>query len=196
MKKNKIKKKKNKKKKNKEDSVEKNHVVKKNPLLNNLNIITQHWTLLTTDFSKTMTPKFEKSVWIGISCFFTLLPLLFINGESGYATFLRILCLIQTPIAFLSDYTFSREDHIIHGIDRITATICLMMFIYIAFYYNTVKQSIIYISVPILAIVLAKYNCNTCNEECYTINQVLWHFTTAIIVSYILYSLNKKGILL
>jgi hypothetical protein len=162
--------------------------IKKTP-----NLIKQHCSLITSNYCKTMTPKFKTSRWVGISCLSIILPFFFIKGQSLFAYFLRTLCLLQLPIAFLSDYIYACDEHIIHGIDRIIATISLMTVIYVTANYNSIKKTLVYIFIPILTIGLSKYYCNTENEECYNIAHILWHYSTTLIISYVIYDIDKRG---
>ena len=112
-------------------------IIKEEPLRSSPNLIKQHCQLLTSDFKKSLVPHFEKSKWVGYSCFLIIIPIFFIPGKGIFANFLRMLCLFQIPIAYFSDYIYAPDYHIIHGIDRVTATICLLMFISITIYYNS-----------------------------------------------------------
>ena len=137
-----------------------------------------------------MTPNFKKSKWVGGSCASSIIPFFFIKGKNRLSYFLRVLCIIQIPVAYLSDYTYSTDEHIIHGIDRITATLCFISFIYVTARHNSIINTLIYIFIPTLMISLAKYYCNTDNEKCYNIVQILWHYSTAFIASFVLYDVT------
>tara|TARA_Y100000591_G_C21834703_1_gene701756 strand:+ start:969 stop:1478 length:510 start_codon:yes stop_codon:yes gene_type:complete len=160
----------------------------------NINLLKQHYQLLTTDFSKSLVPNFKKSKLVSFSCLFIIIPLFFIPGNGIISYFFRILCLLQVPIAYLSDYTFAPDCHIIHGIDRITATICLILFLGITFLYNSFKDALVIITIPIIAILSAKYYCNIEDEFMYNVTQFIWHLSTSLLVAYVFYKIKKKEI--
>jgi len=156
-------------------------------------ITQQHFTLLTCDFCKTNVPQCCKSKWVGYSCFLYVIPAFFIPGSSFFSDILRLLYIVQGPIAHASDYIWHNETHISHGIDRWFATTLVMITIYLCSRYLSFFNTIYYGIIPLSSLYLAKIASTINDMNLYNISQTIWHITSPISCCLVYYNIYTSG---
>ena len=169
-----------------------------------IDLFKQHVKLLTTDHffkSNPSDPGFKKtSRLVGYSAFFYLVPIFFIKNTNKYTTLYKIIWIIQTLFVFTADYLLpsiqlkkygKREKNIIYGIDRLLATLMVIIMIIITFIYLD-KIYLLGAIPPIYFVFQSKQASNNYDWDKMVFNQTLWHITGPLIASYILYKIQLK----
>ena len=153
----------------------------------------QHIELLTSGFDKSNHPWKRVSTWVGYTALFYLLPIFFIKDTNKWTTIYKIMWVIQTIFVFSSDFGFGGpEPNIIHGIDRLLATIMSLSIIIITLFYINKWVACIGAFPPIYFIYKSKVATSMKDWDTYVINQTLWHITGPLIACASLYKIQLK----
>ena len=155
-------------------------------------IFMQHIRLLTTEFTKYNHPWSGRSPWVGYTALFYLLPIIAIKGNTIKANLFRAAWVIQTILVFSSDYAWSSEEHIIHGLDRWLATLLPIFMSYLAIKYYGLCVGLSLAFLPIFQVFLSKVATANNDWDGYIINQAGWHVTGPIIATWALYDIQLK----
>ena len=163
-------------------------LINKNTIKNNfynyknnfIKITKQHCNLLTNDFCKTNVPLCNKSRWVGYSCFLYITPVFFVPGRCFFSYILRLLYLLQAPVAFASDYIWHGHAHISHGIDRWFASFLVLITIFLCTSYLSLLSTFYYGIIPLSSLYKSKKACFIKDSNLYNIYQTIWHITSPI----------------
>jgi len=168
-----------------------------------IHLFKQHLKLLTEGFFKSnpYDPGFKKtSRLVGYSAFFYLLPVFFIKNTNKWTILYKVLWIVQTFLVFSADYLLpslqlqkygKRKKSIIYGIDRLMATLMVIIMIVITYVYLD-KIYLLGAIIPVYFVFQSKDASNKYDWERMVINQTLWHITGPLIVSYVLYKIQLK----
>ncbi len=170
---------------------------------NFINRLKEHPKLLTKGFFKSnpSDPGFKKtSPWVGYSALFYLLPIFYIKDTNKWTTVYKILWAVQTFLVYMADYGLprlqlqqygKRKDSIIFGIDRLMATLMVLVMIAITYYY---LEPIYLVGAvpPVYFVFQSKQASTNYNWSKMVVNQTLWHITGPIIASFVLYKIQLK----
>ena len=156
-------------------------------------IFKEHIELITTDFTRANHPWNRSSKWVGYTAIFYLLPAFFIKNTNKWTILYKLLWMIQAVFVFSSDFLFGNPKRsAIHGIDRLMATSMVLSMIIISLRYYSIWFTVVGAFFPVYFVYLSKVYTEKKDWDNYVFYQSAWHVTGPIIVSYVLYDIQKK----
>lgn len=147
--------------------------------------------LMNEKFSETSIPWLSKSKWIGYSSVCYFLPPVMLKVTSLPLVFLLMALLVQPIVSFYSDYLWSGKRHISHGLDRWLST-SLIIFMIIISSYHLGWYTVIFAAPPIYYLYKGKCAVSQRNYKEYEYNHTLWHLTSPICGSIVLWIIQQK----
>ena len=159
-----------------------------------LSILADHIRLITTDFSKSQHPwsPGNKSILLGGTAIFYLLPILFIPPSTLTLRLFRAAWAIQTVLVFTADYVLaSPEPNPLHGLDRLWATAMVCLMARITYCHHGFATMVLGAALPVWLIYEAKVATENMDWEGSSTYQTAWHIIGPVIACAVLSTIKS-----